>query len=305
MAVEPEARRRAHEWMEEVYERLEEREALFTTISDAEIKPLYTDEDRAEADRRARRRLSRRVPVHPRRLPLDVPRAPVDDAPVRGLRHRRGDQRALPLPARPRPDRALDRLRHADPDGPRLRPRPKPRRGRGGGGGARHARRHGDALPGHPARRGDGVDDDQRARRDPARLLRRRRRGEGHQPRPARGHDPDRHPQGVHRPEGVVLPDRAGDAPGRRHDRVVDAEDAALAPDLDLGVPHPRGGIDGPAGARLHAQGRLHLRRAGDRAGRWTSTTSRRACRSSSTPTSTSSRRSPSTARLAASGPAR
>ena len=37
----------------------------------------------------------------------------------------------------------------------------------------------------------------------------------------ARRHDPDRHPQGVHRPEGVVLPDRAGDAAGHRHDRVV------------------------------------------------------------------------------------
>ncbi|CAN5478428.1 methylmalonyl-CoA mutase family protein [soil metagenome] len=36
--------------MEEVYERLEEREALFTTISDAEIKPLYTEDDRAESD---------------------------------------------------------------------------------------------------------------------------------------------------------------------------------------------------------------------------------------------------------------
>ena len=53
MAVEPEAQRRAHEWMDEVYERLEEREALFTTISDAEIKPLYTEEDRAEADPQA------------------------------------------------------------------------------------------------------------------------------------------------------------------------------------------------------------------------------------------------------------
>ena len=39
--------------------------------------------------------------------------------------------------------------------------------------------------------------------------------------RRAVGHDPDRHPQGVHRPEGVVLPDRPGDAPGRGHDRVV------------------------------------------------------------------------------------
>ena len=50
MAVEPEAQRRAHEWMDEVYERLTEREALFTTISDAEVKPLYTEDDRADAD---------------------------------------------------------------------------------------------------------------------------------------------------------------------------------------------------------------------------------------------------------------
>ena len=42
--------------------------------------------------------------------------------------------------------------------------------------------------------------------------------------------------------------------------------DAALAPDLDLRLPHPRGRLDRPAGARVHAQGRLHLRRAGDRA---------------------------------------
>ena len=58
------------------------------------------------------------------------------------------------------------------------------------------------------------------------------------------GHDPDRHPQGVHRPEGVVLPDRAGDAAGHRHDRVVLAEHAALAPGLDLRLPHPRGRLD-------------------------------------------------------------
>jgi methylmalonyl-CoA mutase N-terminal domain/subunit len=47
---------------------------------------------------------------------------------------------------------------------------------------------------------------------------------------------------------------------------VVHREHAALAPDLDLRLPHPRGRLDGPAGARLHAQGRFHLRRAGDRA---------------------------------------
>ena len=38
------------------------------------------------------------------------------------------------------------------------------------------------------------------------------------------GHDPGGHPQGVHRAEGVVLPDRPGDAPVRRHDRVVHAQ---------------------------------------------------------------------------------
>ena len=57
----------------------------------------------------------------------------------------------------------------------------------------------------------------------------------------ARRHDPGRHPQGVHRPEGVVLPGRPGDAPARRHDGVVDAQHAALAPGLDLRLPHPRG----------------------------------------------------------------
>jgi methylmalonyl-CoA mutase N-terminal domain/subunit len=50
MAVEPDARRRAHEWLSEVYERLEEREALFETISGQEVKPLYTEEDREGSD---------------------------------------------------------------------------------------------------------------------------------------------------------------------------------------------------------------------------------------------------------------
>ena len=54
---------------------------------------------------------------------IDVPRPAVDDAPVRGLRHGRGDERALPLPARARPDGPLDGVRHAVADGPRLRPR--------------------------------------------------------------------------------------------------------------------------------------------------------------------------------------
>ncbi|MSO42198.1 MAG: methylmalonyl-CoA mutase [Solirubrobacterales bacterium] len=51
MAVEFEARRRAHQWMEEVYAETPEREATFTTISGQEIKPLYTEEDRADSER--------------------------------------------------------------------------------------------------------------------------------------------------------------------------------------------------------------------------------------------------------------
>ncbi len=48
MAIEPEARRRAHQWLQEVYGRLEEREAEFSTISGHPVKPLYTEEDLPE-----------------------------------------------------------------------------------------------------------------------------------------------------------------------------------------------------------------------------------------------------------------
>ena len=51
-----------------------------------------------------------------------------------------------------------------------------------------------------------------------------------------------------------MLPDRPGDAARHRHDRVLREPDAALAPDLDLRLPHPRGGLDRDAGARVHAR---------------------------------------------------
>src|SRR3954462_13144201 len=53
MAVEPGARRRAHEWREEVYSRQPEREALFETLSGETVEPLYTAEDRAGSDPKA------------------------------------------------------------------------------------------------------------------------------------------------------------------------------------------------------------------------------------------------------------
>ena len=80
------------------------------------------------------------------------------------------------------------------------------------------------------------------------------------------------------------------------------ARDAAVAPDLDLRLPHPRGRLDRRAGARVHARRRLRVRRVGASSAASTSTTSRRGCRSSSTRTSTSSRRSRSSAPRGASG---
>jgi methylmalonyl-CoA mutase N-terminal domain/subunit len=45
MAIEPEARRRAHQWAEDVYAGQPEREGLFETISGEPVNPLYTSED--------------------------------------------------------------------------------------------------------------------------------------------------------------------------------------------------------------------------------------------------------------------
>ena len=50
MAIEPNARRRAHQWREEVYSNQPEREALHETISGEPISPLYTPDDLGEWD---------------------------------------------------------------------------------------------------------------------------------------------------------------------------------------------------------------------------------------------------------------
>ncbi|HEY5053209.1 MAG TPA: methylmalonyl-CoA mutase family protein [Solirubrobacterales bacterium] len=52
MAVEPGAKRRAHQWREEVYSRQGERDAEFSTMSGHPIEPLYTAEDVADDDER-------------------------------------------------------------------------------------------------------------------------------------------------------------------------------------------------------------------------------------------------------------
>ena len=274
--------------------------ALLDHLRRRERAALLARERRARL--RARPRLARRLSVHARRLPVDVPRPPLDDAPVRGLRDGGGDEHALPLPPRPRADGPLDGVRHADADGLRLGPRALARRGRARGRGDRLARRHGDAVRRDPARRGLDLDDDQRPGGDAARVLRVRRRGAGRRARAAARHRPDGHPQGVHRAEGVDLPARAVDAARRGHGRVVLAAAAAHAPGLDLRLPHPRGRLERGAGARLHARPTASRSSRRVSSAGSTSTRSRRGSPSSSTRTSTSSRRSRSTGPRGGSG---
>ena len=133
----------------------------------------------------------------------------------------RGDQRALPLPDRARLDRPVDGVRPADPARPRLRRPALPGRGRPHRRRDRHDRRHAPRVRRDPARRGLDLDDDQRARRRAAAALRARRRGAGRASREAARHDPERHPQGVHRARELHLPARAGDAPDHRPVRVL------------------------------------------------------------------------------------
>ena len=120
-----------------------------------------------------------RVPIHARHPPHGLPRQALDDAPVRGVWDAGGDQRPLQAAARRRRHGAERRVRPADAHGPRPRPRAVARRGWEVRGQHRVARRHGDALRRHPARRHHDVDDDQLAGVDAVRDVSRRRRAAG------------------------------------------------------------------------------------------------------------------------------
>ncbi len=105
-----------------------------------------------------------------------------------------------------RPDGAVDRLRHAHA----LRLRHGRPRGRGR---VRHLwrrgqqpGRHGGPARGPAARPRLDLDDDQLAGRADLGDVHRGGREARLPARRARGHDPERHPQGVRRPEGVPLP---------------------------------------------------------------------------------------------------
>ena len=215
----------------------------------------------------------------------------------------RGDERALPLPARARPDRPLGRVRPADPARLRLgRPARAWARSAGPGVAIDSIADMELLFDGIPL----GEVSTSMTINAPASLLlllyelvaedagRRRRRA----PR----HGPERHPQGVHRARELHLPAAAVDADHDRPLRVLRGAAAALEHDLDLRLPHPRGRLDGGAGARVHARERHRVlrRRRSTRASRRTS--SARGSRSSSTRTTTSSRRWRSSARRGGSG---
>ncbi|CAA9470919.1 MAG: Methylmalonyl-CoA mutase, partial [uncultured Solirubrobacteraceae bacterium] len=203
--------------------------------------------------------------VHPRRAPRNVPQAPVDHAPVRGLRVGQGVQRALPLPAGQREHGPVDGLRPPHPARPGLRRPAVPGRGRPHRRGDRHGRRHADRLRRHPARRGLDVDDHQRARQRPAGALRPRRRGAGRPERAAPRHGAERHPQGVHRPRELHLPARALHAAHGGPVRLLQAAHPQVVHGVHLGLPLPREGLLGGAGGGVHAGQRHRVRAGGGR----------------------------------------
>ena len=67
---------------------------------------------------------------------------------------------------------------------------------------------------------------------------------QGVAPGAADRHDPERHPQGVHRARHLHLPAAAVAAAGRRHLRLLPRRDPAVEHDLDLRLPHGRGRRD-------------------------------------------------------------
>ena len=109
---------------------------------------VITASDLNGFDPDAAARRAGRLPLHAGRPAGHVPRPALDDAPVRRVRDGGGDERAVQVPPGSRADRAVLRLRPADPDGLRLRSSPRRGRGRQGGRRDRLDRRHA-----HPRRR--------------------------------------------------------------------------------------------------------------------------------------------------------
>ena len=203
------------------------------------------------------------------------------DADVRRALQRRREQRPLPAQPRQGPDRAVGRLRPADPDRLRPRPRARPRRGRQGRRADLAHRRHAGALRRHPAVADEHLDDDQRDRDVAARPLPGGRRGAGRgggrgpgSGRAGAGRDDaERHHQGVPLAGDLRLRARALAAAHHRHGGLHGRRDAAVEPHQHLQLPPAGGRGDAGAGDRLRdvhgdrrARRRARLRSGASRA---------------------------------------
>jgi hypothetical protein len=198
--------------------RFPERKPDFQTSSGISVPRLLTPSRRGQLHRKIR--FPRRIPLHAR-CPADhVPRPFLDDAAVRRIRHRRGLERSATATCfRAGPDRPLRRLRPPDADRLRLPTTRWPRR-RGRQGRRRDRSSIEDMLtffrdipldkvsrPAMTINATAGV--------HPARSMYiavGKRQGVEPTNKLAR-HDPERHPQGVHRPRHLHLsppPPRCG-----------------------------------------------------------------------------------------------
>ncbi len=166
-------------------------------------------------------------------------------------------------------------LRPAHAHGPRQRQPAGGRRGGQGGRGGRHPARHGDPLRRHPPGRRLHLHDDQRPGGRGLRHVPGGGREAGRALQEAARHHPERHLQGVHRPEGVDLSSRALRAPHRGHHGV-------------LGAGSARSGTPSPSAATTSARRAPRRRRSWPSRSPTASATSRRgssgACRWTTSP---------------------
>ena len=116
------------------------------------------------------------------------------------------------------------------------------------------------------------------------------------------GHDPGRHPQGVHRAEGVDLPAAPVDADRARHDHLLPPSTCrATTRSTSRATTSPRRARAPCRRRPSRWPTRVAYVRRGDRGGRRRRRRSRRGWRSTSSPSPTSSRRSRSSGRCGAS----
>ena len=131
-------------------------------------------------------------------------------------------ERALSQESEQGADRPLGRLRPADADRLRQRSCAGARGGRQGRRADQPSRRHARIVRGHPARRDEHLDDDQRHRRLAACALCGARRRAGRCAREAPGHHAERHSQGISLARHARVPARTLHAAHQGRDPVHD-----------------------------------------------------------------------------------